>query len=360
MAGFPCGAVADSLRIATWNTELQRRSPGLLVRDIESGKDAQVAAVVAVIAKVAPDVLLLTSFDYDRDLVALSVFAALLNAAGAVYPHRFAFRPNTGRASGLDLDGDGRLGGPGDAQGFGYFAGQGGMAVLSNLPVAVDLAQDYSDFLWRDLPGALLPMAGGAPFPSAEAQDVQLLSTTGHWSVPVTLPGGAVLTLLAWHAAPPVFDGPEDRNGRRNHDEAAFWVQLLGDGLPYTPPAPPFVLLGDANLDPVDGDGRAAAVAALLAHSALQDKAPQSAGGAEAAKRLGGSNAAHKGDAALDTADWDDATGPGNLRVDYVLPSVGLTVTGSGVFWPESSDPMAAVVAEASRHRMVWVDIDLP
>ena len=25
---------------------------------------------------------------------------------------------------------------------------------------------------------------------------------------------------------------------------------------------------------------------------------------------------------------------PGNMRVDYVLPSAGLTVTGAGVFWP--------------------------
>jgi hypothetical protein len=353
-------AAADTLRIATWNTELQRRSPGLLLHDIEAGKDPQLLAAVAVITEVAPDILLLASFDYDFDLLALSAFADRLAEAGAAYPHRFAFRPNTGRATGLDLDGDGRLGGPGDAQGFGYFAGQGGMAILSRYPLAEDRVADYSGFLWRDLPGALLPEAGGAPFPSADAQAVQMLPTTGHWAVPVMLPSGVDLTLLAWHASPPVFDGPEDRNGRRNHDEAAFWTALMGGRLPFAAPEPPFVLLGDANLDPVDGDGLGAAMQGLLADPRLQDPAPESLGGIEAAGVQGGPNARHQGPAARDTADWAEAPGPGNLRVDYVLPSAGLTIAGSGVFWPEAADPMAAVVAEASRHRIVWVDIEMP
>lgn len=347
------------MRIATWNVELKRRGPGLLLRDIERGEDAQVAAVAAVIAEVSPDILVLASVDYDHDLVALGALADRLAADGAAYPHRFAFRPNTGRASGLDLDGDGRLGGPGDAQGFGYFAGQGGMAILSRLPIAASEARDFSALLWRDLPGALLPERDGAPFPSAEAQAVQLLSTTGHWAVPVVLPSGGRLTLLAWHATPPVFDGPEDLNGRRNHDEAAFWTQLLDGRLAEPPPAAPFVLLGDANLDPVDGDGRGEAMRALLAHPALQDPAPESDGAREAAAQ-GGPNARHEGPAALDTADWDEARGPGNLRVDYVLPSRGLTVAGAGVFWPVAADPMAATVAAASRHRLVWIDIELP
>lgn len=354
-------AAAETLRIATWNAELHRKGPGLLLRDIEAGADPQIAATVAVIAAAAPDVLLLTGVDYDRGLAALSALAGVLEEAGHPYPHRFALRPNTGRASGLDLDGDGRTGGPGDAQGFGYFAGQGGMAVLSRLPVDAAGVRDFSATLWRDLPGALLPVtAEGAPFPSPEAQAVQLLSTTGHWEVPVILPSGASLRLLAWHASPPVFDGPEDRNGRRNHDEAAFWLALIEGRLGLPPPAPPFVLLGDANLDPVDGEGRPEALLALLAHPALTDPAPESAGGAEAAQAQGGANARHAGDPAHDTADWRDTPGPGNLRVDLVLPSRDLRVAGSGILWPEASDLLAAAVVAASRHRLVWVDIALP
>ncbi|MCU0910156.1 MAG: endonuclease/exonuclease/phosphatase family protein [Rhodobacteraceae bacterium] len=332
-----------------------------MLRDIESGEDPQVAAAVAVIAAAAPDILVLTGIDYDHGLAALSALAALLEKAGHPYPHRFALRPNTGRASGLDLDGDGRTGGPGDAQGFGYFAGQGGMAILSRLPLGAEGVRDFSATPWRDLPGALLPVtAGGTPFPSPEAQAVQLLSTTGHWEVPVLLPSGTSLRLLAWHATPPVFDGPEDRNGRRNHDEAAFWLALIDGRLPAPPPQPPFVLLGDANLDPIDGEGRPEAIEALLAHPALTDPAPESPGGVEAARIQGGANARHAGAPALDTADWRDTPGPGNLRVDFVLPSRDLAVASAGVLWPEPADPFAETVATASRHRLVWVDIALP
>lgn len=345
-------AAAETLRVATFNAELHRKGPGLLLRDILTAKDPQVEAAAAVIAAAAPDVLLLTGFDYDLEGVALAAFAERVAAAGAPYPHRFALRPNTGMATGLDLDGDGGAGGPGDAQGFGRFAGEGGMAVLSRLPLGE--ATDYSAFLWRDLPGNLMDGAGLSP----EAAAVQRLSTTGHWAVPVTLPDGTTLTLLAFLATPPVFDGPEDRNGRRNHDEAAFWLRLLDDALPYAAPTAPFVLLGDANLDPVDGDGRAQALAALLADPRLQDPGPESAGGAGAEE--GGPNAAHRGDPARDTADWPEEGGPGNLRVDYVLPSVDLIVEGAAVWWPAPGDAAAEAAAQASRHRLVWADLHLP
>lgn len=308
-------------------------------------------AAAQVIAAAAPDVILLTGIDYDLDGVALAAFAGRIGAGGAEYPHRLALRPNTGLATGLDLDGDGRLGGPGDAQGFGRFSGEGGMAVLSRLPLGE--ATDYSGFLWRDLPGNLM---GGAALPEAAAA-VQRLSTTGHWAVPVELPGGGQITLLAWLATPPVFDGPGDRNGRRNHDEAAFWLRLLDGDLPFAPPAAPFVLLGDANLDPVDGDGRAGALGTLLGDARLQDMRPESAG---AAVGQGGANARHMGPAALDTADWPDDPGPGNMRVDYVLPSAGLVVEDAGVWWPEPGTGAAETAATASRHRLVFVDIRLP
>ena len=93
------------------------------------------------------------------------------------------------------------------------------------------------------------------------------------------VPGGPVW-LLAWHATPPVFDGPEDRNGRRNHDEAAFWLRLL-DGRCWCRRSPSrFVLLGDANLDPAAAKGAGGALAALLAIQRVQDPVPQGANGA--------------------------------------------------------------------------------
>ncbi|MCA3442859.1 MAG: endonuclease/exonuclease/phosphatase family protein [Rhodobacter sp.] len=326
-------AAAEPLRVATFHAELSRDGPGLLLRDILRS-DPQVEAAAQVIAHADPDVLVLLGIDYDYGLAALGAFADRVAAAGTVYPHRFALRPNTGRATGLDMDGDGRRGGPRDAQGYGRFAGEGGMAVLSRLPIDPAGVRDFSGLLWRDLPGAILP-DGMAP----EVREAQRLSTTGHWEVPVRLAGGGTLRLLAWHASPPVFDGPEDRNGRRNHDEAALWLRLLDGTLPDAPPTPPFVILGDANMDPDRSEGRPAALRLLLAHPGLQDPRPEGAGG-------------------LATADFPEAGGPGRMRADYVLPSAGLSVRASGVVWPQDGDPLLPVVQAASRHRLVWVDIE--
>ncbi len=110
-----------------------------------------------VIAALDADVLVLTAVDYDHDLVALRAFADALEQVGQPYPHLFATLPNTGMATGLDLDGNGKLGEARDAMGYGRFAGQAGMAVLSRLPIDTEQMRDFSGFLWRDLPGNLMP-----------------------------------------------------------------------------------------------------------------------------------------------------------------------------------------------------------
>lgn len=351
-------ATADTLRVATWHTELQRQGPGLLLRDILRGEDAGIAAVRAVIDKVSPDILLLTGIDWDLGLATVN---ALSEGLQAPYPHVFALRPNSGLSTGLDMDGDGRPGGPRDAQGYGRFAGQGGMALLSRLPVDLDAVRDFSGLLWADVPDALLPEVNGAPFPSAEALAIQRLSSVGHWDVPVILGSGGRLHLLAFAAGPPVFDGPEDRNGKRNHDEVAIWSLYLNGQLDLAPPDAHVVVLGLANLDPVDGEGLHDAIAGLLSHTRLQDPAPSSPGAAEAAGTQGGVNAAHVANPSFDTADWRDENGPGNLRVSYVLPHAALAVRGAGVFWPGNDDPLHRLIGTegAPRHRLVWVDLEV-
>lgn len=339
---------ADPLRVASFNTELLRAGPGLLLRDLGREDDKQVAAVVAVITEAGADVLALQGIDWDYDGRTLAALAERLAAAGAPYPHRLALRPNSGLASGLDLDGDGKPGGPGDSQGYGRFTGQGGIAVLSRYPIVAEAVQDFSALLWRDLPGARLPVfPDGRPFPSADAQAAQRLSTTAHWVVPIALPGGETLSLLTFQAGPPVFDGPEDRNGRRNADEIRFW-QLYLDGALGPAPARRFVLAGGANLDPRDGAGRHRAIAALLADPRLQDPRPASAGAAQAGDQ------GHAGPDPLDTVDFD---GPGRLRVDYVLPSADWRVEAAGVLWPATDAPGHDAALAASRHRLVWVDL---
>lgn len=316
--------MAEGLRLATWDAGLSRRGPGLLLADIDKG-EPQVTAAVALIAGARPDVLLLTGFDWDHDGHALAALAAALKASGVAFPYRYAPRPNAGMQSGLDLDGNGRTDEPRDAQGYGRFTGQGGMALLSRLPLRVEAARDFSAFLWADLPGSLIDGAGLSP----AARAVQRLSSTGHWDVPLVLPSGRELHLLAFAATPPLFDGPEDRNGRRNRDETAFWLRYLDGALPVPPPPAPFVLLGDVDIDPAAGEGRRDALVALLSDPRLQDPRPAGA----------------KGTAT--------ATYRTPLRLDYILPSADLTVTGAGVIWPETGET-------PPRRALVWVDISLP
>lgn len=322
------------------------------MRDLLAGEDPDIAAISRIIAGASPDIILLTDFDFDADGAALAAFADVLRAAGLDLPYGYAARPNAGLATGLDMDGNGQAGEARDAQGYGRFAGQGGLAILSRWPIDADGVTDLSAVLWRDLPGAVLPMVDGEPFPSAAAQAVQRLSSTGHWIVDVNAPAGPV-SLMVWSATPPVFDGPEDMNGLRNRDELGLWRAVL-DGSVGSAPQGSFVLMGNSNLDPADGDGISAAMADVLADPRLQDPRPQSAGGLAAA------DPDHRGNPALDTADWPDGT-PGNLRVSYVLPSADWTVTGSGVIWPapdiaEDAD-LAADIALAGPHRLVWVEI---
>lgn len=347
-------AAAEQMRVATFAAPFTRDGPGLLLRDILAGDDAQAQAAIGVIVATAPDILVLTAFDYDAGGAALGALATALRAQGLDYQHSFATLPNSGLPTGLDLDGDGQAGRARDAQGYGRFAGQAGLAVLSRWPIDTGAVRDLSALLWRDLPGATLPRnPDGTAFPSDAALAVQRLSSTAHWLVPVQAPGG-VVDLLVWSATPPVFDGPEDRNGLRARDELRLWQVLLDGGLGLPLPGGAFVIAGNSQLDPADGDGDRAAMAAFLTDPRWQDPAPRSAGGALAA------DAGQTGDPALDSADWPDDA-PGNLRVSYVLPSARWQMRGAGVFWPAPDDPQATLLGAdglaAGPHRLVWVDI---
>ncbi|WP_299968721.1 endonuclease/exonuclease/phosphatase family protein [uncultured Roseobacter sp.] len=333
----------DALRVATFNTELSRKGPGLLLRDIARGEDPQVTATLDVIVAANADILVLQGFDYDLTGAALTAYVDALRARGIDYGYSFSARPNTGFPTGLDMDGDGHLGDARDAQSYGQFSGQGGMALLSRYPIDYAGIRDFTDVLWRDVPGALLPETEAGPFPSAEAQAIQRLSNVNHWAVPVVVPDLGTVEVLTLHASPPVFDGPEDRNGRRNHDEILFWQHYLSGRFGAAPEGR-FVLMGDLNQDPLGGEGIKTAITGLLADPRLQDPKPGSDG-----------SLAATGDA-LDTADWTDPV-PGNLRVDYVLPSADWQVLDAEVIWPEPDTPLGQTAIAASRHRLVWVDL---
>ena len=357
----PDGAV----RVATFNASLNRRNPGELAQELRLGGSPQIDAVVEIIQRVRPDIILINEIDHDARQISANLFRDALKvgregAAGINYPHLFAAPSNTGVSSGYDLDGDGRVSGPKDAFGFGYFEGQYGMSILSLHPIAAP--RTFQDQLWIDMPGHLIPMDF-----FGDAASALRLSSKSHWDAPVTLPDGRTLHVLASHPTPPVFDGPMNENGRRNHDEIRFWVDYVTGRDWMTDDAgrrggieadASWVVLGDLNADPFDGGSMHAAILSLM--NVAQDPAPVSAGAAAAGDT--GSNSRHRGEPAQDTADWRDDKGPGNLRVDYVLPSQDWDIVQSGVFWPAKGDPLRRLVGEgeeivSSDHRLVWVDL---
>lgn len=353
------------LRIATLNAALNRKQAGDLVADLNRG-DEQARKIAQIIQKISPDILLVNELDCDANGPELFL-EKYLNTPSNTRPWKYFYTAsvNTGVDSQLDLDGNGKLHEPNDAWGFGTFPGQYGMAIYSRYPIELDAVRTFQNFLWSEMPNALQP-------PDYYPENIWKklrLSSKSHWDVPVRIENQTI-HILASHPTPPVFDGPEDRNGRRNHDEVRLFLDYISNpadshyivddqgrrgGLPENAH---FAILGDLNADPVDGDGQSDAIRKLLSHPRVaQYPTPTSTGAVQAAESSGGANAKQKGNPAHDTGDFNDKN-PGNLRIDYVLPSATLRVVDQGVYWPSSSQSKEEnELVQASDHRLVWVDV---
>jgi Endonuclease/Exonuclease/phosphatase family len=396
-----------TVRYATFNASLNRYRHGQLVEELADPSlrpagDRQIRTVAEIIQRVRPDVLLVNEFDYDdtgrrgtskaAKLFQDNYLSVSQNGARAIrYQHRFTAPSNTGVASGFDFDNNGQVvttpGAPGygnDSYGFGDFAGQFGMTVYSRYPIDKHDVRTFQHFLWKDMPGARLPDDPQTPAPrdwySPEELAVFRLSSKSHWDIPIRVRGTKVHFLTS-HPTPPVFDGAEDRNGTRNADEIRLWADYItpgAGGYIYDDrgrrgglkPGARFVIAGDQNSDPLDGDSIPGAIQQLIDNPRVNTTVtPSSPGGPEQAALQGGANTTHKSDPAYDTADFNDNPAPGNLRADYVLPDSGQLIKDAFVFWPRSDDPLFPLVGTfsfsrlpdgngfpSSDHRLVAVD----
>ena len=396
------------VRFATFNASLNRAAAGDLVAhlsnpNVDDQYRRQARNVAEVIQRAAPDVVLINEFDFYEDGEAAELFrdnfleVSQNGAAPIEYPYAFIAPSNTGIPTGLDLFNDGSVGGPNDAFGFGFFPGQFGMVVYSKYPIDTANVRTFQLFRWKDMPGALLPddprTAAPADWYNAAELDVFRLSSKSHWDIPIDV-GQKTIHFLVSHPTPPVFDDPGpfqphipagvDFNGRRNFDEIRLWADYItpGNASDYIyddegvhgglKPGELFVIAGDQNSDPLDGDSIPGSIQQLIEHPLVNTKStPESAGAVEAAALQGGANLSHRSDPRFDTADFNDAA-PGNLRADYVLPRNNLKIVGSGVFWPLRSDPLFRLTGvfdpfwspvggfPTSDHRSVWVDLAVP
>ena len=360
----------DTVRLASYNLSLYGAYEGQIKEQmLNADQQERFIRLASVIQIQRPDVLVLMELDYDESGQSLKDFNDKLlnkNLTGfdpINYEYQYQIESNTGVDSGQDYDGDGDIEIPGDAFGFGKFPGQYASAILSKYPIDFDNISSFKNFLWKDMPGALLPQnPDGSSYYSEEALNVFRLSSKNHVDIPLILPSNKILHALISHPTPPVFDGPEDKNGRRNYDE----IRLISDYISNEnylvddsgntgglDSGDSFVVFGDLNADPNDGDSYKNAINQLLNNERIhQDVAygsliPSSAGGKEYDQKSGDS-----GDPAFDTSFF-------GLRLDYVLPSSDLTPIDSGVYWPDSSSEGHKIIKEekASDHLMVWLDI---
>ncbi len=372
-----------TIRFATFNCSLNRTDIGnvplsTLLSVTTSSKPKQAAEIIQ---RIRPHVLLLNEFDYDAaqpdnnpSLFQTNYLSVPQNGnAGITYLYRYTAAVNTGVPSGFDLNRSGSIGTTvgtdaygDDSLGFGRWPGQYGMVIYSRYPIQTSAIRTFQNFLWKDMPGAVLPDDAATPtvandWYSPAMLNVFRLSSKSHWDVPISF-DGHIVHLLAHHPTPPVFDGAEDRNGKRNHDEIRLWADYLSPGTASyirddngvsggLAEHERFVIVGDHNADPFRGDSYLQAIKQLLDHPKVNSLYSPSRSNYTPTHAFG-------------TGYWnDDAYLTGNfstkLRVDYVLPSIcGLRVLAGGVYWPEPPD-LATPLVTAFDHRPVYLDLAL-
>jgi len=370
------------LRIASFNVsmealnyidrETKKKPTGYELTEALQNNATQIKNIAEIIQQINPDIILLNEFDrLDDSHKNLTVFLNQYLAKGQQkqngikYPYFYQGPVNTGVKINADLNSDNKASElPNDAHGFGYFEGHFGMALLSKYPIEDTSIRTFQHFKWHDMPNALKPVDPETqqPWYSEKAWQALRLSSKSHWDIPIKV-NDKTIHILASHPTPPVFDGPEDRNGKRNHDEIRFWFDYINDdqaryiyddlgkkgGLAKQQA---FVLLGDQNASIINGNAISAAgtlgIYALLDSDKIQDPMPSSIGGMQ--------HDTSKKEAKYFTAHW-------GMRPDYVLPSTfGFTLLDSGVFWPEKEHDNYRLIKDrqaSSDHRLVWVDVEI-
>jgi len=239
-----------------------------------------------------------------------------------------------------------------DAWGFGVFPGQYGMAlfVRDDWTVLRDSIRTFRQLRWHAMPNASVPIDTTTyePWYAPDEWAEMRLSSKSHWDVPVELPGGEVLHVLASHPTPPGFDGVARRNNHRNQDEIRLWTDYLNDANYVEDDSgragglhedASFVVMGDLNADPDDASVFRDAIRHLIDHERVN--------GAVVPKASPAREADYPDLDPDDTARWE-------ARADYVLPSANFTVQDAEIWRPH---PDRVPEVPVSDHFPVWMDV---
>lgn len=357
---------SGDIRVATLHAQIRGGSSVEVLEELEGGMHPQARVLAETVQLNAPDVLVLTGLSYDEQ----QQIAATINdeylargqngQSGIKYSHVYTAPTNSGIESGADLDGDGRVGGPGDALGYGRYAGERGMAVFSTYPIVKDEVRTFQEFLWQDMPENSIP---AGEFSTLE-KSVLPLPSTSLWDIPLEVPGEAEhVHLVATDLNSP--PGPTGPDVARSEDQRRMVAEYVAGASWYLyddegaygglESGSPFVLAGslaDAQELQTWPGQEIPELSSLLEADSIQDPGP---------KAITEEPLAQRRDAEADPQATHGLTGGDAVRSSYVLPAADLDVDSSGVFWPaegefgfnlvDPSDPDSPI------GRLVWLDI---
>lgn len=353
----------DDLRVATLHADITAEASAEqpvenLIAALRTGNHTQARAVAQTVQTNAPDVLVLTGVTYDQEQQIAEELRTYLSAGqrtetGLDYPYMFTAPTNSGSESGVDLDGDGTIGGAGDAIGYGEYPGQYGTVVFSKHPIVEDEVRTFQKFLWSDLPENSMPEDRFSELESS----VLRLNETSLWDVPVEVEGQTVhiiaTAVASQHEDADTSRGDDIRRVLADYVSGQAWYLYDDEGETASlSPGTPLVVAGVPAAEGVPAEG----LSALLDSPVLQDTAPAVVSEVPAAEHPGGSE---EGEAGATR----HIPGAQDRRTSYVLPSEVLDVSGSGVFWPGEDERGHEVVnpdsAYALDDRLVWVDLTI-
>lgn len=357
---------AGDIRVATLHAEISGGSSAEVLEDLGGGMHPQARVLAETVQVNAPDVLVLTGLSYDEhQQIAATVNDEYLargqnGQTGIKYSHVFTAPTNSGIESGADLDGDGRVGGPNDALGYGQYAGDRGMAVFSTYPIAEDEVRTFQEFLWQDMPENSIPEE---EFSDLE-RSVMRLPGTSLWDIPLKVPGDTdhVHLVATDLNSPP---GPAESDIARSEDQRRMLAEFVSGTSWYLydddgaygglESGDSFVVAGslaDAQELQTWPEDQVPELSSLLEGDTIQDPGPEAVTDEPLPQRR---------DATADPQATHGLTGGTAVRSSYVLPAAALDIDRSGVFWPAEGEFGYKLVDPADpaspTGRLVWLDI---
>ena len=127
-------------------------------------------------------------------------------------------------------------------------------------------------------------------------------------------------------------------------------------------PGSMFVIAGDQNSDPLDGDSIPGSIQQLTEHPLVNTKVtPESEGAVEASALQGGANLTHSERPRVRHGRLQRHQRPATFGRTTSYRRVNLRIQDAGVFWPRQDDPLFQLTGTfpfpSSDHRLVWVDV---